>query len=118
MSGFEWIDGSPEAVFVAGYDEWAARVQQAIYRLAQRFVADIATWLKANAPWADRTGNLRQSLWADVEQRLGEIEISFDYGLYYGVFLEMKQQGRYAIIAPALDHFGPLWVQALKDLLE
>jgi hypothetical protein len=115
-NGFEWIN-TPEDVFIAGYDAWTGDIKEAIYQLAQRFVIDIVNWMKENAPWTDRTGNLRQSLWADVAQRLNEISISFDYGLYYGVFLEFKHQGRYAIIAPALDHFAPLWVQAVQELL-
>lgn len=113
----EWIGGDPEEVFTQGYDDWTLDINGAIYLLAKRFESDIETWMKENAPWTDRTGNLRQSLWADVEQFVNLVVIAFDYGLEYGFWLEVANQGKYQIIGPALDRFSELWIQALKELL-
>lgn len=127
---FKW-EVPPEKAFAELYDEYARQIYRAIQRLAKRYAPEIEAWMKANAVWTDRTGNLRQSLYADVETALTEIVLFFDYGLEYGVYLEharrefgavsalgleLEQQGQYAIIAPALDHFAPkFWadVQAL-----
>lgn len=138
-TGFKW-EVTPEAAFTALYDDYTKRIYQAINALAKKYAAEIEAWLKAERKWTDRTGNLRQSLYAEVESKLTEIVIAFDYGLDYGKYLEFQradvnigdiaadtdrllafylefgEQGRYAIIAPALDYFAPkFWndVQAL-----
>lgn len=117
MGGMVWVV-PPERAFVQGYAEYAQRLELAIHQLALRFSAEIETWMKVNAPWMDQTGNLRQSLYSTVKAVLGQmIVITFDYGLDYGVFLELAHQGRFAIIAPALDHFGPLFLAAMQRLV-
>lgn len=112
---FVWII-EPEVAFPELLDWYADVVYQGLVALAHRYAAEIEAWMKANAPWTDRTGNLRRSLYAEVLELAQEIVLGFDYGLDYGVYLEFSNQGRFAVIAPALDHFGPrIWadVQAL-----
>lgn len=110
-------DKDPEKMFSDGFDDWYKRVEEAVYQLALRYAAEIEAWMKANARWQDQTGNLRQSLFADVERFIEQIVIAFDYGLDYGFWLEFANQGFYAIITPALDQFGPRWVADLQRLL-
>lgn len=112
---FQW-EVTPEQAIAALYDDYAKRIRLAIIRLARSFVPRIEAWLKSNAPWKDRTGNLRQSLFADVEAALTTVVIFFDYGLDYGKYVETVSQGSFAVIGPALDYWGPkFWaeVQAL-----
>jgi hypothetical protein len=111
-------DVPPDQVFPEFFNQELARVEQAIFQLCQRYVVEIETWMKANAKWQDRTGNLRQSLYAQVEQFTREIVLSFDYGLEYGFWLEFANQGRYAIIAPALDEFAPKIIADIQRLLQ
>jgi hypothetical protein len=114
-TGFTW-EVTPEQAFADLYDNYTRQIYREIQRLAKKYAAEIEAYLKANAIWTDRTGNLRQSMYAEVESSLTAIVLAFDYGLEYGVFLEFANQGEYQIIAPALDHFAPkFWadVQAL-----
>lgn len=67
--------------------------------------AQIERYMKENAKWTDRTGNLRQSLNSYPEIDTSEMSVVFDYGLNYGIYLEFNNAGRYAIIAPTLDVF-------------
>ncbi|MBX3081721.1 MAG: hypothetical protein KF716_08795 [Anaerolineae bacterium] len=113
----DWITGSPEDVFSNGLAQYERTVYDALYQLALSFAPKIETWMKQNASWIDRTGNLRASLYAAVEELVNEIAIIIDYGLDYGVYLEFKNAGRYAIIGPALDHWSPLVWEAVKALL-
>lgn len=113
--GFKW-EKRPEDAFAELYDDYAKRIYRAIAELAKSYVPQIEAWMVANKVWVDRTGNLKQSLFADVELALTEIVLFFDYGLDYGVYLEFRNQAQYGIIAPALDYFAPkFWadVQAL-----
>jgi len=71
--------------------------------------------MKANAPWVDRTGAARQSLRAEVEpptaaQVQQMVELILAHGVEYGVFLELKNAGAFAIINPTLDAAAPkIW---------
>lgn len=129
-TGFKW-EITPEQAFTELYDEYTRQIYREIQRLAKKYAPEIEAYMKANRTWQDQTGNLRASLYAEVESKLTEIVLFFDYGLDYGVYLEhgrrefgaiaalnleLESQGQYAIIAPTLDHFAPkFWadVQAL-----
>lgn len=107
----------PEAAFPAMYDAYVRRLLKALEQLMQFYAAEIEAWMKTNAVWADRTGNARQGLHAEVETMVDLIVLSFDHGMTYGVFLEFANQGRFAIIGPALDHFTPLIWRDIQALL-
>lgn len=108
---FEW-ETSPEQAFIPMTDQYIRDIRAEISAVLLRFEPEIEAWLKANAPWVDRTGNLRASLWADAVQFGQDLFLLFDYGLDYGVFLELGNSGAYAVIAPALDVFAPrIWAE-------
>ena len=115
-TGFYW-ETDPKAVFPAFFDDYVTRLVSVVQLLLQSYAPSIETWMKANAPWTDRTANARQSLYANVELLLDGGVLIFDHGVTYGVFLEYANQGRFAIIAPALDHFAPLIWADIQRLL-
>ena len=98
-------------------DAYTEAIEEALYRLAQRYAAEIEAWMQENAPWTDLTSNARQTLYAEAERLVeGAVEIILAHGMEYGIFLELSNGGVYAFIGPALDTFVPLiWrdVQAL-----
>jgi hypothetical protein len=103
-------DGRPEDVFLAGYAVYVDRINAALLALAQSYAARIEAWMKQNASWTDRTGNARQGLRAEVEEMVNQIAINMMHGVPYGVWLEIRNQGVYAILLPALDKFAAeLW---------
>jgi hypothetical protein len=115
MSKFMW-DIDPQTAWGNLWDDYVARVIGAIHALMDSYAPRIEAWMKENAPWTDRTGNLRQSLYAFVEQHRDELVLAFDYGLEYGVYLEYGNFGAYGIIGRALDHFWPSFVADLQRL--
>lgn len=117
MAGFKWTV-RPEKAFADLYDDYAKRIIIGIERLARAYTAEIERYMKQSATWQDRTGNLRASLYSDVERALTEIVLFFDYGLDYGYWLEYSGQGKYAIIAPTLDVFGARFWNDVKRLVE
>lgn len=108
----------PEEAFGELADAYIRAIQDAVWRLAQRRAPEIEIWMKANAPWTDRTGNARQGLAADAERLANlAVEIILSYNVDYGLFLELAHAGNYAIIAPALDQWAPvLWQDVLSIL--
>lgn len=114
--GFEWIT-TPEEAFGALYDDYARRVYAAIFALCQRRAPEIENWLKANAPWTDRTGNARQTLWTAVTGTGSVIVVILSHGMWYGRFLELSNTGRYAIIGPGVDYWAPQLMSDIQRLL-
>ena len=116
MSGFVW-DIDPERAFGDGMDAWALRLNEAIFALAQFYAPQIESWMKANAPWVDRTGNARQSLWAVASREGHNVIIEMGYGVIYAIYLEYANGGRYSVIQPALDEWGGQLGAAVQRLL-
>jgi hypothetical protein len=86
-------------------------IRNGVRAIAQRRAPEIEAWMKENAPWTDRTGNARQTLSAEVEDAtLDMVSILLAGGVEYQIFLELAHGGNWAIIAPAVDYWGPiLW---------
>ena len=133
-TGFEW-DIDPERAFSDGMSRWERAVHDAVFKIAQFYAPQIESWMKQNAIWTDRTSNARQTLWAVADQNGRTIVIEFGYGVFYGKYLEFKNKrqmvtitpgqwqeyssaGKYAIIAPALDHWKPIIEDAVQKLLK
>lgn len=97
--------------------EYVAAIRRGVRTIADRYAPEIEAWMKSNASWTDRTGNARQTLNTDVHNLTADmVEIMLAHGVEYGIFLELANAGNYAVIAPALDVFGPrIWadVQAM-----
>lgn len=104
--GIVW-DVDPEYAIVAIYDEWYAWALNAIETIVNFYAPQIEAWMKQEAIWTDRTGNLRQSLFAYVVRDAQVYSILIGYGMNYGDALMTLNQGEYDIIAPALDYFRP-----------
>lgn len=115
--GFQWQE-PPGQVFEQGTAEYASALHRYVLAVAHRWVPEIENWMKKNAPWTDRTGNARQALFSDVMDITNSaVIILLGHGVEYGIFLELANAGRYAIVMPALDHFLPrIWADVRRGL--
>lgn len=76
-------------------------------------------YMKSNAPWTDRTGNARNGLKAEPfgnaqDQTFG---IVMFHQVPYGLWLEVKHSGEYAIITPTVQAFGPEVMKQIDGLI-
>jgi hypothetical protein len=71
---------------------------------------EATTFAKINAPWTDRTGNARAGLHSDVQVINGgdAFELTVAHSVPYGIWLEIRFSGRYAIIMPTVNYIGQL----------
>ena len=76
----------------------------------------IESWMKTNAPWTDRTGNARNGLKAEYEKTLNGHSIHVFHQVPYGIWLEVRFEGRYAIIEPTVKEHGPRVMGMLNTL--
>lgn len=116
MSGrIDW--GGTDRIVIQNMQRYERRVYEAIRYVADYFAPVLENYAKANAPWVDRTGNARASLHA-FKRELSEavVELYLAHGMDYGIHLERRFQGRYAIILPTLQAHYPQVGQMLREI--
>lgn len=113
--GFMW-DTTPEDAFDAMTTAYIVALKQAAGMVIASRAPQIENWMRRNAPWQDRTGNARQSLHVVVEIMSDVVVMTLAHGMTYGFWLETRWAGRYAIIAPALDHWTPIIIADMQKL--
>lgn len=100
-----------------GVEEMAANIQaygdavvRAVGQVADYFAPVMEAYAKEHGPWQDRTGNLRQTLNAFVEELSEEVvAIYLAHGMDYGLPIETRFQGRYSVIWPTIEaHLGEI----------
>lgn len=66
------------------------------------------TYMRENAPWTDRTGNARNGLRAVHEaEPMVHHDLVVFHTMPYGLWLEVRFSGRYAILFPTLKAIAP-----------
>jgi hypothetical protein len=85
---------------------------------AQRDAPNVENYMRNEAPWTDRTGNARNGLLARAFKEGDSVGIDLFHSVPYGIFLEAKHNGAYAIIQPTIDHMGPIVMEHFRRLLE
>lgn len=93
------IDFSGEDIVARNMAAYAERAHYAVKRVAEYFRPVVEAYAKENAPWVDRTGNARQALHSFVEELAGDIvRLYIAHGVSYGLWLEIRNSGRYAVL--------------------
>lgn len=78
----------------------------------------IEQWMKTNAPWTDRTGNARNGLIARPQfSSPDKASIVMSHSVPYGIWLEVRWGGRYAIVGPAVEYWSPLVMKSISALI-
>jgi hypothetical protein len=111
----EWRD---TRTLLNGLDGYARRMEELPYQICTYFAPTVEGAAKEDAVWTDRTGNARQSL-RGVAERLGKgaAALYLYHGMDYGKHLELKYQGRYAVIMATLERYYPEIQQMARDVL-
>lgn len=74
-------------------------------------------YMKENAPWRDRTSNARNGLRAETEWKPKKsYAIFLFHSMSYGIWLEIRWAGKYAIILPTLKVQGPATLRLVNNL--
>lgn len=82
------------------------RMQASLAAATAGFAQKVQEYAQENAPWDDRTGDARSGLTAQGQQRLTSYTIVLYHTVDYGIWLEVRWDGRYAIILPTIEHMG------------
>lgn len=118
---FEWDrGGSPELTIKPNLKTIDKKIMLYTAAIFRREELIAQAYMKQNAPWTDRTGNARSGLKAtsqsDVAQ--GKFRLILYHSVPYGIWLEIKNQGRYRIIQPSVKHSGEHLMSLFAKMLE
>lgn len=91
--------------------------QFAIEMFAQEGAKKFENYAKINSPWTDRTGHARQSLVGWVETFANKVRIHIGHGVDYGVYLELCNERRFAILQPTINAMSEEVLEGYKELL-
>lgn len=98
-------------------NELPEKVDGAIHAVMVYQSGHAVSYMKTNAKWTDRTGNARNGLDSAVLWNPGVSHaIRLFHRMWYGVFLESRWAGKYAIILPTIQRFGPDTMSMLQHL--
>lgn len=93
------------------------QIRNMVYQIVLSYQPRCEVWMKQNASWEDQTGNARQGLYAVASALANAVILDMDHSMWYGFFLEYKNAGKFAVIAPAVDHFFPQIMQDIQAAL-
>lgn len=97
--------------------KFAAKMAIATNELMEEMAQVIQEHMQTNAPWSDRTGEARQGLTAEAGQEGTNFVITLYHTVSYGIWLEVRWSGRYAIILPTLELMGPQLMARLQNMM-
>lgn len=72
--------------------------------------------MRTGARWTDRTGNARSGLFSQPFSDKPRYGIILAHRVPYGIWLEVRFSGRYAIIGPTIQSEGPEVMQSCSLL--
>lgn len=102
-SGFRWVDRSLQV----NLKQFDTRMDEAIATVVRFNGADALGYAKTNARWTDRTGNARNGLGVEFNHTKYSHGFAIYHRVPYGLWLEVRWSGKYAIIASTIQRQFP-----------
>ena len=102
-----------------GLKAFPDKVDNAIGQTINFFTPKVEGAAKSGATWTDRTGNARGLLRAQADHDPGRSHsIILSHGVPYGIWLEVRNEGRLGIIEPTIKTQGSLVWVLIRDLFQ
>lgn len=128
--GIVWTD----TTLFARMHSLDAKIARALAALVQRNAPAVQNYARRTAPWTDQTGNARQGLFARYAMESGSGRailtgeatgegagvhtINLSHSVNYGIWLETRWAGKYAVIAPTIQREGARIMKSAERLLD
>ena len=110
--GIEW-----KGNLVANLNQFGPKTKSRMVATAKFVAPQIQSDMRSNAPWTDQTGNARNGLFTSVQVSTNNVAIVLYHSVPYGIWLELRWSGKYAIITPSLAKWGPKTMALLAKAL-
>lgn len=102
--------------FVKRLSDVETKSQVAFRMFAIEGAKKFENYAKQNRPWTDRTGQARQRLTGWVEMFSDKIRIHIGHGVDYGIYLELANQRRFAILQQTVNAVSPEILEGFSEL--
>lgn len=98
--------------------DWADRQRDEVVRLANVWAGTLQGRAQLDAKWTNRSGLARGGLFGSTEVDGDKVFIRLSHSMEYGVFLELANNGKFAILRPTIDAASPEIFADYKELWE
>lgn len=96
--------------------ELSMKTETALMMYAETKSVQLKSYMQNNRPWTDRTGQAKRMLNAETEKVVQGVKIKLSHGVDYGIWLELANEKKYAIIEPTIRIKGPEVMKGLNNL--
>lgn len=101
-----------------GMAAFPAKMDAAIAATVEFYSPRVEGYARSHAPWKDQTGNARNGLNAQTEHvPLTRHSIVLSHSVPYGIWLEVRFDGRNEIIIPTIKTQGAELMSTLRTVL-
>lgn len=100
------------------FEQMQAKTRASLEILANSAVKAMETYAKNNAKWTDRTGNARQRLKGETRWEGSALIAAISHNVDYGIWLELCNQKKYAILEEALNSQAQNLLEAYERFLQ
>lgn len=107
------LDGAMEAL--AGLDRLVQHSERGARTAVQIVLSKMQEYAKNNAPFKDRTGNLRNSIQYEMDPGGKPAGVLYA-GMNYAIYVELREG--YWVLQGAIDYFEPAIKDVFKDNLQ
>lgn len=94
------------------------KLDRAIRGVCRYWDGRVEAAMKTGAPWTDRTSNARNGLAAFAGTTSRGHAIYLTHSVHYGIYLETRNNERYAIILPTIRAYAPKVMKTLTKILD
>ena len=99
--------------------EFAPRLKATLLLDAQNIATEMERWAKENAQWTDQTTHARLFLNSKVRWiNTNTLMVSLSHTVEYGIYLELANEGKYAILERAIQEFAPKFIEGWKEAIQ
>lgn len=93
------------------------RLKSALALDAQNIATNMEAWAKNNAVWTDQTGHARNFIKQTVKwTNTDTLMVSLSHNADYGIYLELCNEGKYAILEKTIAEFGPQFMDGWQEI--
>ena len=106
-----------------GIRQYPKKTRDKIIEIMEEFQEELLDYAQSNAPWQDHTGEARSGLSTEVSGGFeawsnNAVSLSLFHTVDYGIWLEVRWGGKYAIIIPTLEKMGPELMSRFEGITE
>ena len=92
------------------------KVDEALGMYCDTKAQDFQNYAKQNRPWTDRTNHARQTLKGEAKKMNFGWRIQLSHGVDYGLWLELANEKKYAIVEPTIRLKSPEVIKGMNKL--